>query len=153
MTVQYKNSVRLDRRLDSSPAQVWAVLADYPNISSWNSGVTKSYSTSEESSGVGAQRHCDLAPLGGLEETIREWVPEERLAISIDKASKVPIKHGLATFTMAPDGEGTSFSLNYDYTAKGGPVAGLVGRMMRGQLEKGFNGFIDDLAPAASAVA
>lgn len=146
------HNVRLERRLDSSPAQVWSVLADYPNIAGWNSGITASYSTSDSTEGVGAQRHCDLAPMGGLDETIREWVPEERLVISIDKASKIPIKQALMTFSLTPDGGGTSFAMNYDYEAKGGPISGLMGRMLRGRLEKGFTGFIDELAPTAAAV-
>ncbi len=151
MSAKLPHNVRVDRRLDSPPAQVWSVLADYPNISAWNSGIKNSFSTSESTEGVGAQRHCDLAPLGGLDETIREWVPEERLAISIDRATKIPIKQGLATFSLAPDGDGTAFSLSYDYEAKGGPLSGLIARMLRGQLEKGFAGFIDELEPAAAA--
>ncbi len=145
------DSVRLERRIGAPPAAVWAVLADYPNISSWNSGITNSYATSDATEGVGAQRHCDLAPMGGLDETIQEWAPEERLVISIDKAPKIPIKQGLMTFSLAPDGDGTAFTMNYEYKAKGGPFSGLMGRMLRGQLEKGFTDFIDELEPAAAA--
>ena len=144
------NNVTVTRMIDAPRSDVWAVLADYPNIASWNSGVAASHSTSEATEGVGATRHCDLKPAGGLEETIREWQPEDRLVISIDKATKIPIKNGLATFTLADDRDGTRFTLDYDYQAKGGPLSGLIGRVMKGQLQKGFAGFADDLATAAT---
>jgi uncharacterized protein YndB with AHSA1/START domain len=146
-------NIKLDRKLDASRSAVWAVLADYPNIASWNSGVNKSFSTGAATEGVGATRHCDLAPMGGLEETIREWEPESKLAISIDKASKLPIKSGLATFTMAESGEATDFTLSYDYEPKFAPLVFIMGPMLDKQFKKGFSGFIDDLEKAARAPA
>lgn len=144
--------IQVSRTINASKSDVWAVLADYPNIMSWNSGIKLSKSTSEAQQGVGATRHCDLKPAGGLEETIRVWEPESRLAISIDEATKVPIKSGLATFSLGDGAEGsTPFTLDYEYKAKGGPLAGLLGSAMKGALKKGFGGFIDDLETAAMA--
>lgn len=146
------NNVIINRDIDATPDQVWSVLADFANIAAWNGGVKTSYSTGGDPTGVGAQRHCDLAPMGELEETIVEFHPGEKMVISIDKAKKIPVKQGLMTFTMAPSATGTQFELNYRYAAKGGPLSGLVGRMLDGQLTKGFGGFIDDLEKAAKAV-
>ncbi len=143
------NNVQLERHLDASPSAVWQVLADFGNIADWNSGIKASTSTSTATQGVGAQRHCDLAPAGALEETIREWDEQRRMVVSIDEASKIPMKAGLATFELTESNGGTDFSLNYDFAAKGGPFAGLMGRMMTGQLRKGFTAFIDDLEQAA----
>lgn len=140
-------NITLDRHIKAPRGAVWAVLADYPNISSWNTGVKNSFSTGDATEGVGAQRHCDLAPMGGLEETIREWEPESKLAISIDKASKLPMKNALATFSLADDGDETDFTLSYDYA----PKFAILGRMLDKQFQKGFGGFIDDLEKAAQA--
>jgi uncharacterized protein YndB with AHSA1/START domain len=144
-------AIEVTRTINASRSDVWAVLADYPNIMDWNSGIKLSRSTSEAQQGVGATRHCDLKPAGGLEETIREWEPESRLVISIDEATKIPIKSGLATFTLGDANGSTPFTLGYEYKTKGGPLAGLVGTMMKGALKKGFTGFIDDLETAAQS--
>ena len=46
--------------IDAAPSAVWNVLADFPNISDWNGGVTASHATGDATGGVGATRHCDL---------------------------------------------------------------------------------------------
>ena len=79
-------SIKVSRRIPTAPAKVWAVLADFPNIATWNTGVSKSFATSDSTGGVGAQRHCDLAPFGELEETVKEWDDTRRMVISIDSA-------------------------------------------------------------------
>ena len=125
---------------------VWSVLADFPNIATWNGGVKASHATSEATGGVGAQRHCDLAPVGTLEETITEWVDGERMVVNIDSATKLPIEHGAATFTIADD----TTTIDYEFEPKG-----FIGRMMAPplvrQLTKGFGGFLTDLDTAAAA--
>lgn len=146
-------NVQVERSMRAPRSQVWAVLADYPNIADWNEGVTKSYSTSEATEGVGAKRHCDLAPLGGLEETIAEWEPEERMVVSIDSASRIPVKRGLVTFTLVETGDemtGTTVTLRYEYVPKGGPLGALIGPLLDGQLRKGFTGFLEQLETAAA---
>jgi len=146
-------NVIVTKNLQASRSAVWGVLADYPNIAAWNSGIKHSEATSDATSGVGAQRHCDLSPVGGLEETIREWEPETRMVISIDETSKLPIKSGLAAFDLVDGGDSTSVTITYDYEMKGGSLgAATMGPVMRGQLEKGFGGFLDDLEIAARAV-
>lgn len=144
-------NVKLERKMKAQQSAVWAVLADYPNIASWNQGIKKSYSTSNAAEGVGATRHCDLAPLGALEETIREWQPESRMVISIDKASKIPIKQGQMTFSLGGAGEATDFTMSYDYTPKVALLAFIVGPMLDKKLRSGFTGFMDDLEAAAQA--
>jgi len=144
-------NVELERRLDAPRSSVWAVLADFPNIADWNDGIKKSYATSEALEGVGAKRHCDLAPLGELEETIVEWSPDDKMVISVDKAAKIPIKSGLVSFTLAESDGATEVTLSYDYEPKGGPLAAFVGPFLDKQLTKGFTGFLSQLEPAAQS--
>jgi uncharacterized protein YndB with AHSA1/START domain len=146
-------SLSIERTIDAPKSAVWDVLADFPNISSWNSGVKVSHSTNEMTGGVGATRHCDLSPAGALEEKVLEWTPQSRMVIAIESTAKLPIKRGEASFSLAEAGAFTDFSLGYTFDAKGGPFAGIIGKMMIGQLTKGFNGFIDDLETAAQAPA
>ncbi len=143
--------ITVERDIDAPRPHVWKVLADFPNIADWNTGVKQSRATSTSSAGVGARRHCDLAPAGGLDETITGWVEEERLVVSIDKATVVPIVHAEVTFTLEPSsaGERTRTVVDYRYRAKGGPFRSLLGRLLDRQLSKGFAGFLTDLETAA----
>jgi hypothetical protein len=131
------------------------VLADFPHIADRNGGITSSYATGEGVEGVGATRHCDLEPLGKLEETVVEWDEGERMVVSIDSAAGLPIHRATATFTLSAgadtDPASTTVGLDDESTTK----YGFVGRLMKGglerRLEKGFDGFLADLDAAASA--
>ena len=147
-TISASKTVSADRD------DLWAVLADFPNIADWSAGVKRSYATSSSDTGVGAQRHCDLSPAGALEETIQEFVPGERMVISIDKASVVPIKSSLTTFELrdAEDGSGgTEVSVTAQTQPKGGPLSPIIARRMAKGLTKGLAGLIDELDTAARA--
>jgi len=133
-------SISVSRTLDADTSAIWDVLADFPGISSWNSGVNASHATSEATSGVGATRHCDLAPIGALEETVQDWDPGHRLVVSIDEAKRLPIRRGRATFTLGPADAGTTVTIDYEYEAQLG-----TGPLLDRQLGKGFAGFLDDL--------
>jgi len=142
----------LSKKLEATSDKVWAVLADFPNIAAWNSGVNKSYSTSDALSGVGARRHCDLSPMGALEETVVRWEEEKCLEISIDSAAKLPMAHGLATFTLSGEGDSTDVSVEYSYQPKFGFLGQLMGSLVLDrQLTKGFTGFLQDLEKASNS--
>ena len=146
-------NVEVGRTLAATRSSVWAVLADYPNIADWNDGLTKSYAIGDATEGVGAQRQTELVPDGAMRmrETVAEWVPEERMVIAIDKVEKMPVKQATMTFTLSEGGETTPFTMSYDYEPKGGPLAFLFGPLLDRQMNKGFNGFIDNLEPTAQA--
>ena len=143
-------SIEVSRRIPSAPEKVWAVLADFPNIATWNTGVAKSFATSDSTGGVGAQRHCDLAPFGELEETVKEWEDTRRMVISIDSAKKLPIAHGEVTFVLNRTDDATEVNVNYAYKPKFGLLGQVMGSVaLDGQLTKGFNGFLKDLDAAS----
>ena len=146
-------TVNVSRKIQAPGSAVWDVLADFPNIADWNSGIKTSYATGDKTEGIGATRHCDLAPAGTLEETVREWEPGEKLVISIDSATKLPIKRGLATFDLAAgDTPGqTKVSMNYEYETKWGFLGKLMGGTLDRPLTKGFTRFLADLDTAASS--
>ena len=146
-------NIKLERTLAVARSSVWAVLADFPNIADWNDGLTKSYAIGDATEGVGAQRQTELAPDGAMRmrETVAEWVPEEKMAIEIDKIEKMPVKQATMTFTLSGGGETTLFTMSYEYEPKGGPLAFILGSILDRQMNKGFNGFIDLLEAAAQA--
>jgi uncharacterized protein YndB with AHSA1/START domain len=146
-------NVKIDRTVAAPRSSVWAVLADYPNIVDWNDGIINSFAIGDATEGVGAQRQVELGSKGSIKnrETVTEWVPEERMVVAIDKIEKQPVKQATMTFTLADGGETTPFTMSYDYEPKGGPLAFIFGPMLDRLLNKGFNGFIDSLEPAAQA--
>ncbi|MGI9623910.1 MAG: SRPBCC family protein [Acidimicrobiales bacterium] len=138
--------ITVQRDIQAPRAAVWAVLADFPNISDWNTGVKASAATSDVIEGLGATRHCELSPMGGLHETIAGWTPESQLVVQIDKASKLPIKSATVTFDLIEgDAITTPTTVTYAYEAQLG-----MGPMLDRQLTKGFGGFLEDLEKAAS---
>ena len=144
-------NVTVERTVTAPRSSVWAVLADYPDIADWNDGVMNSYAIGDATEGVGAQRQTELVPTGAMRmrETVTEWIPEERMVIAIDNIEKMPVKQASQTFTLSDDGDATRFTMSYDYEPKGGPLAFILGPMLDRQMSKGFNGFIDNLGPAA----
>ena len=143
-------TITVSRRIPSAPAKVWAVLADFPNIATWNTGVAKSFATSDSTGGVGAQRHCDLVPFGELEETVKEWDDPRRMVISIDSAKKLPIAHGEVTFLLRAADDATEISVTYAYQPKFGLLGQIMGSLVLDrQLTKGFKGFLKDLDAAS----
>lgn len=144
-------NIKIERTVAAPRTNVWAVLADYPNISAWNDGVQNSYAIGDAVEGVGAKRQCELTPSGAMQETVREWVPEEKMVIAIDNIEKMPVKTATMTFTLGDQGANTPFTMSYDYEPKGGPLAFVVAAMLSRPMDKGFNGFIDSLERAAQA--
>lgn len=143
-------TITVSRTIDARRSAVWEVLADFPNIADWNGGVKTSYSTGEADRGVGATRHCDLSPIGELEETIIAWEPDRRMVVSIDSAAKLPIRSGEVTFTLSAADGATPTELRYSYHPKFGPIGSLLGPMIDRQLISGFEGFLADLDRAAT---
>ena len=146
-------NVKLERMLAVDRSSVWAVLADYPNIADWNDGLKKSFAIGDATEGVGAQRQTELIPAGAMRETVAEWVPEEKMVIAIDKIEKMPVKQATMTLTLSGGGATTLFTMSYDYEPRGGPLAFILGPILDRQMNKGFNGFIAYLEPAAQASA
>lgn len=144
-------NIKEQRSVAAPRSSVWAVLADYPNISDWNEAMTNSYGIGEATEGVGAERRCEFGSKGSIRmrETVTEWVPEQRMVVVADETEKQLLRQGTMTFTLAEAGETTPFTMSYEYEAKGGPLTSIYGPMLDRVLKKGFNAFIDDLETAA----
>lgn len=143
-------SITVQRTIPASPQAVWDVLADFPNISQWNSGVKTSHATGPVE-GVGAMRHCELAPLGSLEEVVSAWEERSKMTVEIE-ASRLPLKRGEVTFDFSSeDDTATTVVVTYNYTSKFPLFDPFLGRTMDKQLASGFDGFLADLDKAATA--
>ena len=142
-------TLQVTRTTDKSPEALWDVLADFPNIASWYSGLKTSVSTSEAPNGVGATRHCELAPMGAIDERILDWEEGSRVRIAAEKYEKAPIKHAIADFRITPNGGQTRLDLSFDFTPKGGVAGKAATPALKAALTKGFNQMLEDWEAAA----
>ncbi|WP_072691351.1 SRPBCC family protein [Rhodococcus marinonascens] len=133
----------INRQIQAPVEVVWGVLNDFGNIARWNPGVKNSALTSDGPVSEGSTRHCDFAPLGGVDERIDTYVPNERMTVNLYETSKLPISGGVADFNIAAQDTGTKLTLHYSYTPN------LLGRLAKGstdkQLRKGITGLADAL--------
>ena len=137
-------------RINATKEKVWEVLADIGGIYKWNPGVAHSYSTSEENSGEGASRHCDLQTPGGkssgyLEELAFDWREGEGYKIDIYE-SNLPIKSNVVEFAVKADGDGSIVTAAPDYALKYGLLGRLLNKLVvRRMFRKGMEDLLTDL--------
>ena len=149
MSYRTSNSKVLQAPVES----VWAVLADFGAVSTWNPAISNSYSTGDLNAGLGASRHCDLAPLGSTEESITGWEPHKQLVVTVDSATKVPFKTGRMIFDLEPKGDTTEVTMAFEYEPKGGPMSGMIGRRMEKRLASQMITVLDGLEAGAHEAA
>ena len=133
----------ITRQIEAPVEKVWEVLDDFGNIARWSPGVKRSALTSSGPVAQGATRHCDFAPLGGVNERIDSYVPNERMTVNLYETFKLPISDATADFNIAANDTGTKLTLHYSYTPN------RLGRVAKGQtdkqMRKGITGLADGL--------
>ncbi len=135
--------------INASKSAVWSVLADFPNIADWTGQVKSSRRTSEAHNGLGAERTCELAPFGSLDERIIGWEPEQLLQVDVHTVSKMPIKRSVTTFTLREiDANTTEVTMAPEAEAKGGLMSGLIAKRLEKALPKAALQLLDDLKVA-----
>ncbi len=161
--------LNIEMRINAPKETVWEVLAYLGIIYKWKPGVSHSYSTSSETVGEGAMRHCDLqnakgGSIGYLEERAFDWRDGEGFTIDIYE-SNLPLKRNHVRFDLESNGDGTIVTITPDYALKFGPLGVLADLLIgRRQLKKGMadmaaglkhhietGGLVDKSVPETSA--
>lgn len=133
-------------------AVVWGIIDDFENVADYTDAVKVSTRTSEHATGLGASRACDLAPLGSTNETILEYVPSEKMVVSLHDVGGIPVKSSKSTFSLTEiDATTTEITFNAEVQAKGGPFSGIIAKRLEKRLPKGSLAMINDFAAAAEA--
>ena len=114
--------------IDAPPEVVWHTLADIGSIHVWNPGVRDSHATSEEPTGLGATRRCDLGGRTYLDERVVGWEPMRRLTMRIEDTN-LPFAHADIRFTLEPEGKGTRVGVSPEYRLRYGPLGALTDRL------------------------
>jgi carbon monoxide dehydrogenase subunit G len=122
--------------IDATKDRVWDVVADFGAIDMVSPGVTNSYITSEQDTGVGTERHCDLDFMGAsVEEKIIDWQEGESIKIDIYERKNVPlVRDMIAEFVVREEDGKTILSATLQYAMSGG-----VGNLMNAVMMKKMN--------------
>lgn len=122
------------RRIDASPDEVFAALADTPRWSEWFPMISAAEWQSPEPHGVGSRRRVKVGG-GWINEEFIVWEPGRRWgfrALSLP----IPAVRALAELVeLTPDGDGTS--VTYGIYVEPLPLMGPFSRLVRGGVEKG----------------
>jgi uncharacterized protein YndB with AHSA1/START domain len=141
----------ITRQIDAPVERVWELLDNFGNIAQWSPGVKRSGLTSDGPVSEGSTRHCDFSPLGGVNERIDTYIPNERMTVDLYETFKLPISSAIADFNIVANGEGTALTLHYSYTPN------RLGRVAKGstdkQMRKGISGLADGLKHESERVA
>jgi hypothetical protein len=138
------------RRAAASPAAVWAVFADFPNLADHWDGLKGSRLVGDQRQGVGARREVDLAPVGSMVETVTVWEEGRTLATTNQPSRLVPLKQAEARLTLEPAGDGTAMTFDYRYVPKGGPMGRLIGPVIDRMLRTNFESMLAAVEEIAS---
>ena len=92
------------------PQPVFAHLAEHENLAEvFDAKITRLHDGEDgERNGVGSVRQLQIGPLPPFEETVTEFVPNERIVYRITKGSPLRGHVGVMTFTPAPPAERAS---------------------------------------------
>ena len=112
--------------IDAPAHEVWAILADFPNVARWAPIVARSVQSSDAPRGVGAARSCSVPGFGDVTETVTAW--EEGRSFSFDWEAGGPVRGGRSTWSIRPEGEGTRVRAEIEAEMKFGLLGELLGR-------------------------
>ena len=117
--------------------QVWGSLSDLGNVYRMGPTITKSYLTSEKTSGIDATRHCDFSMMGSsVDERITGWDEGKRLEIGFDNWDNMPGMTSMsAEFSLTDEGADTRMRAIMNYEVG----MGVVGKMMNSAMVKPMN--------------
>lgn len=115
------------------PAEnVWAALADFGEISRWAPNVDHSCLTSDAGERVGNVRRVQVGR-NALLETVIEWVPETRLAYSIEGLPRV-VRSVVNKWELDGQGQNTTVTLRTSIDTGPRPpqqvIARIVGKVL-----------------------
>jgi len=125
--------------INAPKQQIWEILADFGGVVKYNPNLRASHSTSEANGGIGATRHCDLYPMGSIEERIINWTEGDAYQVEIyDGQGIPPFSKAFASLHLQDLGTNrTRLLMRMDYDLKFGPLGALMdAAMVNSQFDK-----------------
>ncbi len=111
------------------PERIWALLADLKAVERYNRGVKRATIEGVQTTGVGAQRSCDLVPRGRVVERVTHWEDGRALGLEVVE-SDWPIHFMRWVTRIEPNDGGTRITQSLEYSVKFGPLGWLLDRLV-----------------------
>jgi hypothetical protein len=109
--------------IDAPPDQVWAALVDAAGYPTWDSGVDKV--DGRIAAGEKITVHAAVNPGRAFPVTVTDFQPAQRMVWT--GGMPLGLFKGVRTFTLAPQGDSTQFTVREEYT---GPLLPRIWRSM-----------------------
>lgn len=126
--------------VSGTPAEVWAVLLDYPGWSSWFGGVNHARATSDPATGVGSTREVVLPGGVTFQERFIAW--EEEALWSFTATAMTPVAafrslvERVTIVELEPGRTRVTYRMAFDPKPLLAPVAPLLAKAISGNLTK-----------------
>ncbi len=131
--------------IDAPPEKVWSVLASLDALDRYDPVVVKAQIISPERDGPGSARRCDVKPKGYFKERVADWKPHEALSFELFECT-LPVRRLKHSYTLIPDGSGTTVLQRMEYELKFGPLGKLMDALMvQRKWDAGIKGFFAGL--------
>lgn len=115
--------------LDATPAEVWAVIVDYPGWPRWFPNVKTCVATSEPPTGVGSTRRVSLPGGASIDERFIAWEPEALWAFTAETARPAVFRSLVERITITEIESGRTsvvYRMAFDPHPVLKPAAGLL---------------------------
>jgi hypothetical protein len=111
--------------VDAPVDVVWDHLSRLDQIHVWTDAIHRAYISSECSTGVGAERTCELGGRRSLRERIVAW--EEGISFTYESTDAPMMKLARNRWSVTPEGTQTLVTSEAEMTFRGGVFGWLLG--------------------------
>ena len=137
--------------MSASSDAVWRLFADFPNLADHWSGLKATRAIGDRTRGLGARRHVELRPIGGMDETVIAWEDGRKIVTRNQPSAIVPFNQAEATLTLERENDGALVTFDYRYVPRGGPLGRVTGPLIDRMLTANFSGMLAAIEQAAVA--
>ena len=118
-------------KIKASKDVVWEVLKFPGKVEKFHPLIKKSFMTTEAPNGIGARRHCDLLPMGEMDEIITEWKEGIGFTLDVTGGKMLPPHHFMnGKFELKELQEQTEVIFTFSYQLKFGFLGKLADKLL-----------------------
>ena len=94
-------NVEASRTVPYTVEQVWAVLDGYSDVAEWSSSIHRSWPEGDgPSTGIGAERGCELLPGRIVHERIVTYEPQAIMRVEVTRSEGLPIASMISEYMV-----------------------------------------------------
>ncbi len=116
--------------INAPTSRIWDAIKDVGYVHNWHPVVEASPVLSDNASGLGASRRCEMYDGSSVVETVTELTEGRRVVLELSDFS-LPLNNASASITLDPVDDGTTrVTMEMNYEVKYGPAGWLMDQMM-----------------------